>query len=104
MKKLSLLLLSACFAASACTWVNVSEKAEDVVVGTMGNVRGCEKLSDTNVSVADSLGPIARSEEKVAKELEAMGKNEAVELGGDTIVPKTEPKDGRQTFSIYNCQ
>ncbi|WP_024462002.1 DUF4156 domain-containing protein [Marinimicrobium sp. LS-A18] len=103
MKKLSLLILMASL-ASACTWVKVNEQAEDIVVGKEANVRGCEKLSDTNVSVADSIGPISRSEEKVATELLNMGKNEAVRLGGDTIVPQGEPEDGRQTFSIYRCQ
>ncbi|MGD8175155.1 DUF4156 domain-containing protein [Marinimicrobium sp. ARAG 43.8] len=103
MKKLSLLILVASL-ASACTWVKVSDEAEEVVVGKEGNVRGCEKLSDTNVSVANSIGPVHRNSEKVATELLNMGKNEATRLGGDTIVPKTKPDDGRQTFSIYRCQ
>lgn len=103
MKKLTLLILMASL-ASACTWVKVDERAEDIVVGKESNVRGCEKLSDTNVSVADSIGPISRGEEKVATELLNMGKNEAIRLGGDTIVPRGEPEDGRQTFSVYRCQ
>lgn len=103
MKKLSLLILIATV-ASACTWVKTEPTADDVVVGREGNIRGCEKLSETNVKVADSVGPISRGEEKVASELLTLGKNEAVSLGGDTIVPKNDPKDGRQTFIVYNCQ
>lgn len=103
MKALSLLVIAAGL-VSACTWVDVSEEAEETVVGTMANVRGCERLSTTNLKVVDSVGPIGRNEEKVAKELISMGKNEAERLGGDTIVPMDKPDDGRQTFSIYKCQ
>lgn len=103
MKKLSLLILVASI-ASACTWVKTEKSADDVVVGKEYNVRGCQKLSETNVKVADSVGPINRSPEKVASELLTMGKNEAVRLGGDTIVPKSDPEDGRQTFLVYSCQ
>lgn len=89
--------------ASACTWVNVSDGADDIVVGREANVRGCDRLSETNVKVADRLGPVHRSSDKVAEELLTLGKNEAVRLGGDTIVPKGPPDDGRQTFIVYNC-
>lgn len=102
MKALSVAVLAALL-ASACTWVNVEEDAEDIVVGKETNVRGCERLSEINVKVSDRVGPIHRSREKVAQELIAMGKNEALRLGGDTIVPKTEPTDGRQTFLVYQC-
>lgn len=102
MKSLSVLLPVALL-ASACTWVNVVDGTEDVVVGREANVRGCERLSETNVKVADRVGPVHRSREKVAEELLTLGKNEAVRLDGDTIVPKSPPEDGRQTFLVYRC-
>lgn len=103
MKKLTLLILVATM-ASACTWVKGTEGTEEIVVGKESNVRGCERLSETTVKVGDRLGPVHRSGDKVAQELLTMGKNEAVRLEGDTIVPKGAPEDGRQTFMVYRCQ
>lgn len=103
MKALPLFLTLAVL-SSACTWVKPTEDAEDVVVGTMANVRGCEKLSTTNLKVVDTVGPISRSEEKVAQELINLGKNEAARLGADTIVPMDKPEQGRQTFSLFKCR
>lgn len=96
-------LLAALSLASACTWVDVKEGAEEVVVGKEGNTRGCEKLSEAKVKVADNVGPINRGAEKVAQELVNLAKNEAVSSGGDTIVPISEVEDGSQSFAIYNC-
>lgn len=103
MKALSLFLVLAAL-SSACTWVKPTDEAKDVVVGTMANVRGCEKLSTTNLKVVDTVGPISRSDEKVAQELINLGKNEAARLGADTIVPMDEPEQGRQTFSLFKCR
>lgn len=103
MKKLLLLVAAVSLAGTACTWVKVEENAEDVVVGTMANVRGCERLSETNVQVADKVGPVNRSRNKVAQELLNLGRNEAMRMGADTIVPTSEPNDGRQSFAMYQC-
>lgn len=104
MKYPLLLLVATSLMAGACTWVKPAEDADSVVVGTMANVRGCEKLSETSVTVADRVGPVNRSSDKVAQELLNLGRNEAVRMGADTIVPVAEPADGRQTFAIYKCQ
>lgn len=103
MKALPLLIILT-FLSSACTWVKPTDEAKEIVVGTMANVRGCEKLSTTNLKVVDTVGPISRSEEKVAEELINLGKNEAARLGADTIVPMDKPEHGRQTFSLFKCQ
>lgn len=96
-------LLAALSLTSACTWVEVKEGAEDVVVGKEANTRGCQKLSETKVKVADNVGPINRSAEKVAQELINLAKNEAHSAGGDTIVPLSEVDDGSQSFAVYKC-
>jgi hypothetical protein len=88
---------------SACTWVEVTDEGESVVLGSQANVRGCQQLSTTNVSVKDHVGPINRSADKVATELQNLARNEAARLGGDTIVPVAEPSDGRQSFMVYRC-
>lgn len=98
---LSLLLIAA---LGACTWVEVDTQAEDVVVAKPVHVQNCEKLSTTDVSVADSVGFIPRSSEKIGKELQALAKNETHRKGGDTIVPQGRPEEGRQAFGVYRCE
>jgi hypothetical protein len=41
---------------------------------------------------------------KVAGELEALARNEAALMGGDTVVAELPVKDGRQVFGVYRCQ
>lgn len=104
MKNLLLLVAAISLMGTACTWVKVEEDAQDIVVGTEANVRGCERLSETNVQVADKVGPVNRSRDKVAQELLNLGRNEALRMGADTIVPTSEPNEGRQSFAMYRCQ
>lgn len=96
--------LSAALLSSACSWVEVDEEAKSVTVVKPVHVEHCEKLSETRVKVANSIGPIQRGDEKIAKELEALGKNEAKAQGGDTIVPLDKPDQGRQSFGLYRCE
>ena len=44
-----------------------------------------------------------RGEEKVKKELEALARNSAANMDGDTVVPITDIEDGKRTFAVYRC-
>lgn len=102
MKKLSLVLLAVA-SLSACTWVKPTEQAKNVAVANASNVRGCTVLREVNVSVTSKLGPIERNADKVATELATLARNEAVNFGGDTVVPISQVADGRQSFDVYKC-
>ena len=89
--------------AGACTWVDLTEPGRNVRVVPADAVAACEKLGTANVRTTDRIGPIARSERKVHEELDALGRNEAAALGGDTLVPLGPIREGRRSFEVYRC-
>lgn len=93
--------------ASACTWVEPDAGGRTIRVAyDEATVAGCIDLRRTiTVSVkADVLG-IARSEIKVRDELESLARNEASKIpAADTIRARSEPRDGEQTFAVYDCR
>lgn len=105
MKKISLVFAVAIASlTSACTWVKVSEQGANVAVANVANVRNCEKVRTVNVKVKDNfVGSMKRDPNKVGTELTNLARNEATQFGGDTIVPVTQPTDGRQSFDVYKC-
>ena len=102
MKKHFLIVLLA-FSLSSCTWVKLTPEAEKVRVLSAQEVQSCTKKGKTTVSVKADVAGIERSHEKVKTELETLARNSAVELKGDTVVPASEIKDGKQTFDVYRC-
>ncbi len=104
MKKLSLLLIAVVGLTSACTWVKVNEQGASIAVANAANVRSCEKIRTVNVKVKDNfVGSMKRDPNKVATELTNLARNEAASFDGDTIVPVSLVKDGRQSFDVYKC-
>jgi hypothetical protein len=93
--------------ASACTWVEPDAGGRTIRVAyDDAAIAGCIDLRRTiTVSVkADVLG-IARSEIKVRDELESLARNEASRIPeADTIRARGEPRDGEQTFAVYDCR
>ncbi len=89
---------------SACTWVPLETHGATVEVAAAGqNLRSCQKLAETTVSVKDEIWFVERNRDKVAKELENLARNEAAENGGDTIQAIGQPAEGEQRFGIYDC-
>lgn len=103
MKKLSLILIAVTAITSSCTWVKATEKGASVAVTNAANVRACENVREVTVSVTNKVGFIKRDADKVATELETLARNEAVNFGGDTIVPSSEISDGHRSFNVYKC-
>jgi len=60
-------------------------------------------LGKTTVSVKAAVAGIPRDEKKVQKELEALARNSAIDLKGDTVVPLSAADKGQQSFSVYRC-
>lgn len=99
---LSTILLAAML--SGCTWVRTDPGAERVQVAESHEVRGCERLGQTTVSLRDRVGAVQRRPGRVADELAVLGRNSAAEIGGDTIVADGPVEDGQRRFSIYRCR
>jgi len=53
--------------------------------------------------VKASIGLIQRSAAKVADELDVLARNEAADMGADTIVREGAVNNGERTFSAYRC-
>ncbi|MFQ5993649.1 MAG: DUF4156 domain-containing protein [Acidiferrobacterales bacterium] len=85
-------------------WVKLTPEGEKVRVLEEQEVGTCKRLGKTNVRLKDDyVFGIKRSEKKVKKELHILGRNSAADMGGDTIVAVTEPKEGAQKFAVYKC-
>ena len=103
--RMSTILLAFAVAAvmSACTFVDKSPGSDKVRVLASDEIKTCRKLGQTRTSVLDKLAGIPRPPETIERELEIIGSNSAVDMGGDTIVPVTPVVEGKRTFQIYKC-
>jgi hypothetical protein len=102
-----LTILTACvlLLAAGCTWVSQSPqvKREGIMVLPLDRITQCRLLSKTQVSIADSIGPVKRVQSDVEKDLQNLAMNQAVVQGGDTVAALDAMNNGNQTFGIYKC-
>lgn len=98
----SLLVVSICI-TSACTWVSPGVGTENIALVKPAHVEQCKLVGTANAGVKHKIIGLKRKSAKVADELINLAKNEAFDLGGDTIVAKGKAIDGKQAFSVYKC-
>lgn len=105
MNKLAYALMSIVVVLSlaSCSWVQLEPGAEKVRVLSEQEVEPCKRVGKTSVSVQSSVAGVPRKESVMARELEKLAKNSALNVNGDTIVPITEIVDGERSFAIYKC-
>lgn len=103
MRTLKLPLVLSVVLLSSCTWVKLTPQGEKVRVLSAAEVSSCKKLGKTTSSLKDKIAGIRRNKEKVEKEMQALARNTAADMGGDTVVPVTEVSEGKQTFDVYKC-
>lgn len=97
-----LMLLLPILALSACTWVKPEPGAFDVDLRKPEEVAACKKLGNASTRTKASFG-LNRNADKVAIELLTLARNEAVKMGGNTVVPVGQVMGGAQTFAVYTC-
>lgn len=103
MKKLSVVFCLG-LALGGCNFVKVTENGSSVAVSNASAVGGCSKVSTLTVKTRGNyVGTMKRNPETLAKELTNMARNDAVDAGGDTVVPVSQPVDGKQSFDVYKC-
>ncbi len=103
MKKLSVVFCLG-LALGGCNFVKVTENGSSVAVSNASAVGGCSKVSTLTVKTRGNyVGTMKRNPETLAKELTNMARNDAVDVGGDTVVPISQPVDGKQSFDVYKC-
>jgi len=90
--------------AGGCTWVKLTGPAQGVHVGTMSEVARCKRLGATHAKTTAKIGFFSRSAKKIDLELETLARNEAAEMGGDTIVAQgPTSSEGRRSFDVHRC-
>ena len=90
---------------SGCTWVALEDAGERVrVVNSAQEVEGCESKGEITTSVRDKVAFVARDNAKVNDELEALARNQAAEIGADTVRPVGELDHGSKQFNAYRCK
>ena len=89
-----------------CAWVKLDPEAEVIrVAPSMDAIEGCAKIGTINAQTRVKIGFISRDEGKVSEELSSLARNNAVEMGADTVVALAPPSDeGRQRFGAYRCR
>lgn len=91
-------------ALAGCTWVELAEQGEAVVlVSSMADT--CERVGSTTSITKADIASIGRSSKKVNLELVTLARNAAVRMGGDTIIAESDVADsGEQAFGIFLCR
>jgi hypothetical protein len=91
-------------AIAGCTWVKLTAPGEGVRVGTMAQVTACKRLGATHAKTSTKMAFFSRSMKKVDEELETLARNEAADMGGNTIVAQgPTSSEGRRSFDVYRC-
>jgi|GEM_PF-167000 len=90
---------------SGCTWVALEDAGKRVrVVSSAQEIQGCERKGEITVSVRDKVAFVARDSAKVNDELEALARNQAAELGADTVHGVSELDNGSKRFDAFRCK
>ncbi len=92
------------FVLSACTWVKPEPDARQVAIVKPIHTQNCKKLGNASAQTKYKIAGLQRKSKKVSEELLMLAKNEAVSMGGNTIVSLKAPIEGRQSFSVFLCE
>jgi hypothetical protein len=88
---------------AACQWVPLTPGGEKVRVGTAAEVAACKLLGSVTGKTTVTVGPMARDEAKVGREVEALARNEAASMGANVIVPKGPLDWDQRAYAVYRC-
>jgi len=104
MSRIAIALSSTLLFGFGCAWVELSESGEKVRVLSPAEVASCQKLGATHSKTSTRAGIFARRHEKVDEELDYLARDEAAQMGGDTIVPQgPTTAEGRRSYDVYRC-
>jgi len=88
---------------AGCTWVETTPEGSRVRIVPMDRVADCTRLGKVTVYTKAEIAGVDRSTSKIEQELEALARNEAANMNGDTIVADTAVTEGRRTYQVYRC-
>lgn len=88
---------------TSCAWVALDPGGREVEITSTQRSADCESVGRASARTRARIGPFPRSGTKVRSELDILARNEAARLGGDTVVPIGESRDGEQRFEVFRC-
>ena len=88
---------------SACAAVKLTHGGEKARVLSSGEVANCQKRGATTVSVKPTILTVPRQQTVIAKELQILARNSAINMGGDTVSAISKIDNGQQTFAVFRC-
>ena len=100
MRRLLALWLSALL--SGC-WVAPSPVSKNVAVMNGVDVASCRLVGKGDLSVPTTLGTLQRMSDDMENDLQTLAKNQAVNVGADTVAPLTVQNGGNQSWGYYAC-
>jgi len=96
--------ISGAAAIAGCTWVKLTPPGEGVHVATASQVAECEELRVVHAKTTTRIAFFSRGGKKIDQEVESLARNEAAEMGGDTIVAQgPTSSEGRRSFDVFRC-
>ncbi|HSG87893.1 MAG TPA: DUF4156 domain-containing protein [Pseudomonadales bacterium] len=95
-------LFASALLLSGCTWVELTDAglAVTVVDAAPDN---CAVVGRISTNTQAEVAGIARNADRIADELEWLARNEAADLGANTLLPTSEISGGRRNFDALNC-
>ncbi|MFZ4701486.1 MAG: DUF4156 domain-containing protein [Candidatus Methylumidiphilus sp.] len=86
-----------------CAWVDLKPQGEKVRILAAQEVGRCKELGRVSATTAAKVGFIARPKGDVQEEVYRLARNNAADMGGDTVVAIGPLIDGEQLFKVYRC-
>ena len=87
---------------AACTTARLTASGEKARLLSVDEAAKCEKLGRAVIS-RKPLISIPRPQAIIVKELRILARNNAANMGGDTVAPVSGVSNGQQTFEVYKC-
>ncbi|MDH3325479.1 MAG: DUF4156 domain-containing protein [Gammaproteobacteria bacterium] len=88
---------------TGCSWVKLTSAGKNVYISNAAAIASCKKLGSTTVALQGAMPGIKPKQKTVEKELGTLARNSGASMGGNTIVPTSEIKNGEKSFDVYNC-
>jgi hypothetical protein len=99
------LIASLALLAGAWSWVKLSPEGESVRVATAAQVATCKTIGTTHSKTSSKAWIFARGQKSIDQEVEFLARNEAANMGGNTIVAQgPTSSEGRRSFDVYRCR
>ncbi len=88
---------------SGCAWVDLKPQADKVRILAAQEVGRCRELGRVSAVTAAKVGFIARGKDTVQEEVNRLARNNAADMGGDSVVAIGPLIEGEQAFKVYRC-